>query len=83
MSSRKNNKLFAFDEADKISKPIEQMFTLKLLFADNIQDVAIYKNFEEAEMLVHEKAHKAMGPQGGFASGRASMFAAGRMDAYR
>jgi CCR4-NOT complex subunit CAF16 len=41
------------------------------------------QNFEEAEMLVHEKAHKAMGPQGGFASGRASMFAAGRMDAYR
>ena len=47
--SDKKVKLFAFDENDKMSKPTNKMFTLKILFADNIKDIAIYKNFEEAE----------------------------------
>ena len=47
--SDKKVKLFAFDENDKMSKPTNKMFTLKILFADNIKDIAIYKNFEAAE----------------------------------
>ena len=47
--AKKNNKLFAFDENSKMSRPTGEMFTLKVLFADNIKDVAIYKTFEEAE----------------------------------
>tara|TARA_Y100001972_G_C7484714_1_gene246115 strand:+ start:251 stop:457 length:207 start_codon:yes stop_codon:yes gene_type:complete len=48
--SEKKNKLFAFDENAKMSKPTNKMFTLKILFANNIKDVAIYKSFEEAEI---------------------------------
>jgi len=48
MSSKKSNKLFAFDENAKMSKPTKQMFTLKVLSANNIEDIAIYKTFEEA-----------------------------------
>ena len=47
--SNKKVKLFAFDEKAKMSKPTNKMFTLKILFANNIKDVAIYKSFEEAE----------------------------------
>jgi hypothetical protein len=47
--SNKKVKLFAFDENAKMSKPTREMFTLKVLFANNIKDVAIYKSFEEAE----------------------------------
>ena len=47
--SDKKNKLFAFDEKAKMSKPTVEMYTLKILLANNIKDVAIYKNFEEAE----------------------------------
>ena len=47
--SDKKVKLFAFDEDAKISKPTSEMFTLKVLFASHIKDVAIYKSFEEAE----------------------------------
>ena len=54
MPSKKRNKLFAFDEADKMSKPIEQMFTLKVLSANTNEDVAIYKSFEEAEINLIE-----------------------------
>ncbi len=58
MSSKKNNKLFAFDETDKMSKPVGQMFTLKVLSADNIEDIAIYKSFEEAEINLIEYLKK-------------------------
>ena len=47
--AKKSNKLFAFDENAKMSKPTKEMFTLKVLCANNIEDVAIYKTFEEAE----------------------------------
>ena len=47
--SDKKNKLFAFDEKAKMSKPTVEMYTLKILLANNIKDVAIYKSFEEAE----------------------------------
>lgn len=47
--SNKKVKLFAFDEKAEMSKPTNKMFTLKILFANNIKDVAIYKSFEEAE----------------------------------
>ena len=49
MRSKKNKTLFAFEEGTKTSIPTEKMFTLKILFADNIKDVGIYKKFEEAE----------------------------------
>lgn len=47
--SDKKVKLFAFDEKAKMSKPTSEMFTLKVLCANNIEDIAIYKSFEEAE----------------------------------
>jgi len=49
MSLKKNTKLYAFDEVTEISTPVNQMFTLKALTENNIQDIAIYKKFEEAE----------------------------------
>jgi hypothetical protein len=58
MAQRKNNKLYAFDESTSRSTPIKQMFTLKVLSANNIEDVAIYKNFEEAEMKLIEYLKK-------------------------
>jgi hypothetical protein len=58
MPSRKTNKLYAFDESDKMSKPIKQMFTLKILLMNDIEDVAIYKTFEEAETNLIEYLKK-------------------------
>jgi len=49
MASKKTNKLYAFDESTSRSTPTNQMFTLKVLFANNLEDVAIYRSFEEAE----------------------------------
>tara|TARA_B100001094_G_scaffold166530_1_gene161191 strand:- start:145 stop:351 length:207 start_codon:yes stop_codon:yes gene_type:complete len=56
--SNKKNKLFAFDENAKMSKPIDQMFTLKIVLMNNIEDVAIYKSFEEAESQLIEYLKK-------------------------
>ena len=58
MAVKKNNKLYAFDENAEMSKPIKQMFTLKVLSADNIEDIAIYKTFEEAEYKLIEYLKK-------------------------
>ncbi len=58
MSSKKTNKLYAFDESVKMSKPINQMFTLKILLMNDIEDVAIYKTFEEAETNLIEYLKK-------------------------
>ncbi len=58
MSSKKINKLYAFDESTKRSKPIKQMFTLKILSINDIEDVAIYKTFEEAETNLIEYLKK-------------------------
>ena len=58
MSSKKTNKLYAFDESAKMSKPIKEMFTLKILSTNDIEDVAIYKTFEEAETNLIEYLKK-------------------------
>ena len=58
MADKKNNKLYAFDESTSRSTPISQMFTLKVLCANNIKDVAIYKSFEEAESQLIEYLKK-------------------------
>ena len=58
MPSKKTNKLYAFDESVKMSKPIKQMFTLKILLMNNVEDVAIYRTFEEAETNLIEYLKK-------------------------
>ena len=49
MKSKKTGKLYSYDESAGRSKPTKQMFTLKAVTEDVIQNVAIYKKFEEAE----------------------------------
>ena len=58
MAVKKNSKLYAFDENAEISKPIKQMFTLKILLMNNVEDVAIYRTFEEAETNLIEYLKK-------------------------
>jgi hypothetical protein len=58
MANKKINKLYAFDESTSRSTPTNQMFTLKVLCANNIEDVAIYKSFEEAESQLIEYLKK-------------------------
>ena len=53
-----NTLIGAFDENAKMSKPTKQMFTLKVLSANNIEDIAIYKTFEEAESNLIEYLKK-------------------------
>tara|TARA_B100001094_G_scaffold317271_1_gene359472 strand:+ start:2113 stop:2322 length:210 start_codon:yes stop_codon:yes gene_type:complete len=58
MANKKINKLYVFDESTNHSIPTNQMFTLKVLCANNIEDVAIYKSFEEAESNLIEYLKK-------------------------
>jgi len=58
MSLKKNNKLYAFDEAIEMSKPTNQMFTLKILLMNEEENVAIYKTYEEAETELIEYLKK-------------------------
>tara|TARA_R110001592_G_scaffold126374_2_gene337695 strand:+ start:535 stop:744 length:210 start_codon:yes stop_codon:yes gene_type:complete len=58
MSLKKNSKLYAFDEAIEMSKPTNQMFTLKILLMNEEENVAIYKTYEEAETELIEYLKK-------------------------
>ena len=58
MANKKISKLYVFDESTNHSIPTNQMFTLKVLCANNIEDVAIYKSFEEAESNLIEYLKK-------------------------
>jgi len=58
MANKKINKHYVFDESTNHSIPTNQMFTLKVLCANNIEDVAIYKSFEEAESNLIEYLKK-------------------------
>jgi len=58
MANKKINKLYAFDESTNHSIPTSQMFTLKVLCANDVEDVAIYRSFEEAESNLIEYLKK-------------------------
>ena len=49
MAAKKTNKFYAFDESTNRSSPIKQIFILKRLGDENVEDIGIYKKFEDAE----------------------------------
>ena len=49
MASKKINKFYAYDEATNTSSPVEQTFVLRMLGDENIEDIGMYKKFEDAE----------------------------------
>lgn len=49
MSLKKNNKLYVYDEESGISSVLNEMFVVKMLADNTIENVGIYKKFEEAE----------------------------------
>jgi hypothetical protein len=49
MAAKKTSKFYAFDESTNRSTPTKQMFVVRLLEDESIEDIGIYKKFEDAE----------------------------------
>ena len=49
MSLKKNSKLYVYDKESGVSSALNEMFVVRMLADDIIENVGIYKKFEEAE----------------------------------
>lgn len=49
MSLKKNSKLYVYDEKSGVSSTLNEMFVVRMLADDIIENVGMYKKFEEAE----------------------------------
>jgi len=49
MAIKKINKFYAYDENTNTSSPTKQTFVLRMLGDENIEDIGMYKKFEDAE----------------------------------
>jgi hypothetical protein len=52
MTTKKNSKLYAYDKDTGISAALSEMFVVKMLAGEIIENVGIYKKIEEAEIIL-------------------------------